>query len=104
MTETIVFKKSFSIACVSLLQAIFPPVAVFVCLYTICLSVEEKFSTQFMLLGVLGAALTAALVRQLREENSSLLPARSSIVWNVLVRWTVVFCLLLAIGYALKIS
>ncbi len=104
MTETIVFKKSLSIASVTLLQAVFPPATAVVCLYVICRLLEIEFSRGFVVLAVLAAALTTVLVRPPRDANVSLLPGRAMIVWNVLVRWSIVFCLLMIVGYALKAS
>jgi putative colanic acid biosysnthesis UDP-glucose lipid carrier transferase len=105
MTQLNLFKQSFGVAAVTLVQAVLPALVAFAALYLTTLGYRGVFDDRMLVLGVLAAALSMALL------SNAALPAVSefqSDIWpapiGIVVRWFLVIAILLALGYATKFA
>ena len=104
MTEPVVFRKSFSIALVALLQAILPAAVAVGSLIGLCSFYDVEFDNHFATMSVLVAVLATALLAVHRNGGSSLELRTAPLAFNVLVRWMGLLGILLAIAYMTKAS
>ena len=104
MTEPVVFKRSFSIALLTLLRAIAPAVVAAGMFYAIAVAFELKFKSHYVMLTVLLFILGPIILQPQRitslQVEQHLWPAAV----KTLLRWFVLLAVLLGIGYVTKFS
>jgi putative colanic acid biosynthesis UDP-glucose lipid carrier transferase len=98
------FTRGFSIALVSLLQAILPSLIPVGMLALLCQFYDAPFVEYFQVLAVAVAILSSMLPRGRTNGNQPVLPAAMPLALSVLVRWMVIVAILLGIGYVTKHS
>jgi len=104
MTDPVMFTRGFSIALVSLLQAILPSVIPVAALVLLCQFYDAAFVDYFQVLAVAVAILSSILPRGRTNGKQPVLPATVPLALSVLVRWMVICAILLGIGYVTKYS
>ncbi len=109
MTEPNFLNRSVSVACVTLLQLILPPIVVAGMLYWLCSILPTPyaptpFSGFYQVLAALSAALTVLLPRGQPRDSSQLVSAQLPLAARVVMRWMVIVAILLGIGYVTKYS
>jgi putative colanic acid biosynthesis UDP-glucose lipid carrier transferase len=102
MIQPIIFSRSFSIALVSLMQVIAPPVVAVSCLCAAVWAYGSHFDDSFVVLAVLVGALTAVGVQPPRSEPTELLPQRLPLAIGIIGRWIVLLGMLATIAYLTK--
>ena len=104
MSEPVILRNSFAIAVLAVLQTVAPAaIAVgsfYLVLRTWGVELDQFYHTTALLVGLL----TLLLPRAPRTIHSRLLATSIPIALGVVVRWMVVLCALLAIGYLTKFS
>jgi putative colanic acid biosynthesis UDP-glucose lipid carrier transferase len=98
------FTRGFSIALVSLLQAIMPSLIAVGTLVLLCHAYGVVFSDFFQVLAVAVAILSSVLPRGRTNGQQPVLPAAVPLALSVIVRWMVIVAILLGIGYVTKYS
>jgi putative colanic acid biosysnthesis UDP-glucose lipid carrier transferase len=104
MTEPITFTRGFSIALLTLLDAVVPPAVAVGLLYGLCLIFGVVFSSFFVVLSILVSTLSLLLPRGRPGESNQLLPPTLPLALGVLVRWSIIVGILLAVGFVTKNS
>ena len=104
MTDPVMFTRGFSIALVSLLQAIMPSLIAVGMLVLLCHAYGVVFSDFFQVLAVAAAILSSVLPRGRTNGQQPVLPAAIPLALSVIVRWMVIVAILLGIGYITKYS
>jgi putative colanic acid biosysnthesis UDP-glucose lipid carrier transferase len=104
MTDPVMFTRGFSIALVSLLQAILPSLIPVGMLVLLCHVYGVGFQDFFQVLAVAVAILSSVLPRGRTNGQTPVLSATVPLVFSVLARWLVMIAILLAIGYITKYS
>src|SRR5215467_4376720 len=104
MTEPITFTRGFSIALVTFLDAIIPPLIAIGMLYGLCVVFDVHFASFFVVLSVLVSMLCLLLPRGRPEDSLQLLPPALPLAMGVLARWFIIVAILLAVGYVTKNS
>ncbi len=98
------FTRGFSIALVSLLQAIMPSLIAVGTLVLLCHAYGVVFSDFFQVLAVAVAILSSVLPRGRTNGQQPVLPAALPLALSVIVRWMLIVAILLGIGYVTKYS
>jgi putative colanic acid biosysnthesis UDP-glucose lipid carrier transferase len=98
------FTRGFSIALVSLLQAIMPSLIAVGTLVLLCHAYGVVFSDFFQVLAVAVAILSSVLPRGRSNGQQPVLPAAIPLALSVIVRWMLMVAILLGIGYVTKYS
>jgi putative colanic acid biosynthesis UDP-glucose lipid carrier transferase len=101
MTQPVVFKQSFPIAFLAILQAVIPAAVAMLSLYACTKLWGRAFDPKSAPM-VIVAVLCLVLVQPPREMSTQLTSARTSAVVDVLFRWMLLLVVLLAIGYLTK--
>ncbi|HVC31075.1 MAG TPA: undecaprenyl-phosphate glucose phosphotransferase [Steroidobacteraceae bacterium] len=103
-SEALSFTRSFSIALLVLLEAMAPPAVSVSLLYGLCELFDAQFRGFFVVLSILVAALTLLIPppRARPAGARQLLSPTWPLAGRVLVRWMVIVCILLAIGFITK--
>ena len=104
MTEPVVFKRSLSIAFITLLRALAPAVVAVGMIYVIARGYNIKFGSHFLMMAVLVGILAPTIMQPPRLNTLQWGAGRWSLVADVLLRWFVLLAVLLAIGYVTKFS
>jgi putative colanic acid biosynthesis UDP-glucose lipid carrier transferase len=104
MTDPVMFTRGFSIALVSLLQAIMPSLIAVGMLVFLCYAYGVVFSDFFQVLAVAVAILSSVLPRGRSNGQQPVLPAALPLALSVLVRWMVIVAILLGVGFITKYS
>jgi putative colanic acid biosynthesis UDP-glucose lipid carrier transferase len=104
MTEPVILKNSFAIACVALLRVIVPPFVAVACLYVVVLGFNLTFDRNMQLLAGLAGLLTVLLSVRKRNINSPIFSGSVPLALGVAYRWGLVLAILLAVGYATKVT
>jgi putative colanic acid biosynthesis UDP-glucose lipid carrier transferase len=104
MTEPVIVKHSFVIACVALLQVIVPPVIVVAVLYGLVLEFGLGATPGMQMLAGLTTVLMVLLSVRRRNPNAPILSSRAQLAVGAIGRWGLVLAILLAIGYATKVT
>lgn len=104
MTDPVMFTRGFSIALVSLLQAIMPSLIAVGTLVLLCHAYGVVFSDFFQVLAVAVAILSSVLPRGRSNGQQPVLPAAIPLALSVIVRWMLIVAILLGIGYVTKYS
>lgn len=104
MNEPIVFKRSVEIGQLVLVQLLVPPLIAIGMLYGLLLFYEVPFDAEFRTLAVLVAILAPTVIRRPRVEALAILPRSWSIAASLLLRWSLLLAILIAIGYMTKSS
>lgn len=104
MTQPVIFKKTLSVAFITLLDFLAPPFVAVAALYGSTLIYQIEFDNRFVILAALVALLSIVLLPPRRDLSTQLLARRFPLAVGVVIRWFVVLALLLAIGYATKLS
>src|ERR1700691_2939400 len=101
MTQPVVFKQSFLIAFLAILQAVIPAAVAMASLYA-CPKLWGRVFDPPSAPMVIVAVLCLVLVQPPREMSTQLTSARTSAVVDVVFRWLLLLVVLLAIGYLTK--
>lgn len=104
MTDPVMFTRGFSIALVSLLQAILPSVIPVGMLVLLCQLYNVEWTDFFKVLAVAVAILSSVLPRGRTNGQQPVLSATMPLVFSVLTRWMIIVAILLGIGYITKYS
>jgi putative colanic acid biosynthesis UDP-glucose lipid carrier transferase len=104
MTEPVILKHSFVIACVALLQIVVPPLAVVASLYALLLVFGMTADGSIQMLAGLSALLTLMLSSRRSNTNAPIFSGSLPLAIGVICRWAVVLAILLAIGYSAKVT
>ena len=104
MTDPVMFTRGFSIALVSLLQAIMPSLIAVGTLVLLCHAYGVVFSDFFQVLAVAVAILSSVLPRGRSNGQQPVLPAAIPLALSVIVRWMLIIAILLGVGYVTKYS
>ena len=104
MTEPVVFKRSLSIAFITLLRALAPAVVAVGMIYVIARGYNIKFGSHFLMMAVLVGILAPTILQPPRLNTLQWGAGRWSLVADVLLRWFVLLAVLLAIGFVTKFS
>jgi putative colanic acid biosynthesis UDP-glucose lipid carrier transferase len=99
MSDTIVFKKSLSIAVVSALQATLPTCCAVFSLYLTQRAYQAPLDNVFLVLVVTVAVLSLGLLRPRGDVTARLRSGRGAVTFDVVLRWLVLLSLLFVIGY-----
>jgi putative colanic acid biosysnthesis UDP-glucose lipid carrier transferase len=102
MNDPVMFTRGFSIALVSLLQTIMPPIIAVGMLVLLCHFYGVAFTDFFKVLAVAVAILSSILPRGRTNGQQPVLPAAVPLAFSVVVRWMVVVAILLGIGFVTK--
>jgi putative colanic acid biosynthesis UDP-glucose lipid carrier transferase len=102
--QPIVFKRSVSIAFLSLIRNAAPAIAGVAMLYALTWFFDVEFGTPYLVLSVLIAILVPAVMHQPPISNMQVGGPPWPTAANLLLRWIVVLAVLLAVGYATKFS
>jgi putative colanic acid biosysnthesis UDP-glucose lipid carrier transferase len=101
MTQPVVFKQSFLIAFLAILQAAIPAAVAMASLYA-CTKLWGRVFDPTSAPMVIVAVLCFVLVQPPRETSTQLTSERTSAVVDVVFRWMLLLVVLLAIGYLTK--
>lgn len=104
MTEPITFTRGFSLALLTLLDAVVPPAAAVGLLYGLCVIFDVSFSGFYVVLSILVSMLSLFLPRGRPGEQTQLLPATLPLALGVVARWSIIVAILLAVGFVTKNS
>ncbi len=104
MTEPIVFRKTFAIVALTLLQAAMPPAVAVGMLYLMVQLYDVNFSRQFVVLCAFVATLSMVLLQPPRNLGEQLVVRRWPMAISIILRWGVLLGILLTVGYATQFS
>ncbi len=104
MTEPITFTRGFSIALITLLDAVGPPAVAVGLLYGLSVIFDVRFGGFFVVLSILVSMLSLLLPRGRPGESTQLLPPTLPLAMGVVVRWFIIVGILLAVGFMTKNS
>ncbi len=104
MTDPVMFTRGFSIALISLLQAIMPSLVAVGTLVLLCHAYDADFRDFFQVLAVAAAILSSVLPRGRTNGQQPILPAAIPLALSIIVRWMVIVAILLAVGFITKYS
>jgi putative colanic acid biosysnthesis UDP-glucose lipid carrier transferase len=104
MTEPITFTRGFTIALITLLDAVGPPAVAVGLLYGLCIIFDTHFSSFYLVLSILVSMLSLLLPRGRPGEATQLLPPALPLALGVVARWSIIVAILLAVGYVTKNS
>ena len=99
-----IFKQNVSLTFVTLLHALVPPAVVFACFYLTTRLYGVDFDQPFQLLAVIVVSISVVLLRAPGDMTEHLASRRVPLAASIIIRWFAVLGLLLAIGYATKLS
>jgi putative colanic acid biosynthesis UDP-glucose lipid carrier transferase len=101
MTQPLLFKQSFLIAVLAVVQAVVPAIVALVSLY-VCTKAWGRYFDASSATTVLVAVLCLLLIQPPREVATQLTSARTSAIVEVIFRWMALLAVLLTIGYVTK--
>lgn len=107
MNEPVIVRNSVAIAAVALLQAILPALIAVGCLYALLIFFglfDTELASYFHVMALVVGALSLLILQPPRSTGGQILPGPLQLAFGVLVRWSVLLGVLLAIGYAVKFS
>ena len=104
MTESVIIKNGFWIGVVALLQVVAPSAIAVSFLYFLVFTYDAHFKEYFYAMAVLVALLMVLLPYPNGKPQDQILSGNVPLVISVLVRWSIVLALLLAIAYVTKFS
>jgi len=104
MTEPITFTRGFSVALLTLLDALVPSAVAVGLLYGQCVIFDVPFSGFYVVLSILVSMLSLLLPRGRPAESAQLLPPTLPLAIGVVVRWSIIVGILLAVGFVTKNS
>lgn len=106
MTEHVVFRKSLPIGAIAMLQALATPVMAVLSLRLVAFLYEVEFDQNFVMLSVLVAIISLLLFdyHRVGTGNGVLGAPAMPLTTGILARWIALISILLAIGFATKLS
>jgi putative colanic acid biosynthesis UDP-glucose lipid carrier transferase len=104
MTEPVIVKNSFVIACVALLQVIAPSLVAVASLYALLLVFDMPADRSIQMLAGLSALLTVLVSARRSSANAPIFSGSVPLALGVVCRWGIVLAILLAVGYATKVT
>ena len=104
MNEPIVFKHSSLMAVLSLIRSATPAVVAVGSLLALAYAYGVPFGSEFLMLAVVVAVLAPIVVQLPALPSTQLMTAQWPTFVGLLLRWFLLLAILLAIGYAAKIS
>jgi putative colanic acid biosynthesis UDP-glucose lipid carrier transferase len=102
MTEPVIVKHSFAIACIALLQVVIPPLVAVGTLYGTLAAFDLNANRAMQMLAGLTAALTVLVSVRRRNPNAPIFSSNLQLAVGVAGRWGLVLGMLLAIGFFVK--
>ena len=100
MTEPVIVKHSFVIACVALMQVILPPIVAVATLYGMLLAFHLNFDRGMQLLAGLAVLLTLLVSVRRRNPNAPIFSGTLQLAAGAVGRSGLVLAILLAIGFS----
>ena len=104
MTEPVILKNSFAIACVAVMQVVVPALVAVVTLYALVLGFGMTADRGIQLLAALAALLMLLLSVRRRNINAPIFAGSVPLALGVAYRWGIVLAILLAVGYSMKVT
>jgi putative colanic acid biosynthesis UDP-glucose lipid carrier transferase len=104
MTQTVVFKHTFSVALLTLLRFVMPAIVGLAALWGAARLHGIPFDRDFVLLSVLVVILAPIVLQQPPVTSMQIVARQWPAAANLLLRWLVLLGILLAIGYVTKLS
>ncbi len=104
MTEPITFSRGFSIALITLLDAVVPPLLAVALLYGLCVAWGVHFASFYVVLSTLVSILSLLLPRGRPGNSMQLVPQTLPLASGVVARWFIIVAILFAIGFVTKNS
>ena len=104
MAESVLFKRSLTIALVMLLHATAPALVSIGMLYGLTRLYAVPFDTEYLMMTVLLAILTPLVLQPQPNKSLTLLGRQWPAVASLVSRWFLLLAILLSIGYVTKIS
>jgi len=104
MTEPVILKNSFAIACVAVLQVVVPALVAVATLYALVFAFGMTPGRSIQLLAASAALLMLALSMRRRNINAPIFSGSVPIAFGAVYRWAIVLAILLAVGYAMKVT
>ena len=89
---------------ITVLQALLPPVILFVSLYFTAQSYDIPFDEPFQVLAIIAVTIGIVLLRPSGSMTEHLLAPRIPLAAGIVIRWFALLGILLAIGYSTKLS
>jgi len=102
MTDTLVYKRSLTIALLAALRLIAPAAITIGMLVVLASVFERQFGDHFLMLSVLLAVLAPVVLKSPEIGPSQLIARQWSSAATLLLRWLVLLSILLVIGYVTK--
>jgi putative colanic acid biosynthesis UDP-glucose lipid carrier transferase len=104
MTEPVVFKRSFSIALLTLLRVVAPALVAVGMLYALASGLRVRFGSHFVMLTVLLFILGPIILQPPGVSSLQVSQHRWPVAARIVLRWLLLLGVLLAIGYVTKFS
>ena len=104
MNEPVILKNSFVIAFVALAQVIAPAIVAVGTLYTVIFAYGIPAEDYFHVMALVVALLTIFLPHPPRNGNAQIFSGPVPLAIGVIIRWSIILALLLAIGYVVKFT
>ncbi len=104
MLQTFISRNGLSVALVTGLFVLAPPVVVVATLYALALALDVVFDEYFLALAMLSAALSVVLLSPVCATRTSLFVPGHRMATSLVLRWCVLIAILLLIGYATQFS
>jgi putative colanic acid biosynthesis UDP-glucose lipid carrier transferase len=104
MNHAVILRTSVAIATLSVLQAVLPAIILGASLALIAYMREVPFDRMYVTLAILAMVLTGTLLRPASKGSPVLQLRLGSFVMDVLLRWSIILAILLALGFAAGLS
>ncbi len=104
MTETLIYKRSLTVALLATLRLMTPAVVTIGMLLLVARAWDRPFDEHYLMLSVLLAVLSPIVLQTPDASPSQLIAHRWPTAVTLMVRWVVLLAMLLLIGYVTKLS
>ena len=104
MNEPVILKNSFAIALVALMQVIVPATVAVGSLYMVIFAYGLPAEDYFHVMALVVALLTIFLPHPPRNGNAQIFSGAMPLAVGVIIRWSIILAILLAIGYVVKFT
>ena len=104
MNEPVVFKHTFGVACMTLLQLVVPAIVAIGCLYAVNMVYGLPRTSAIDVLAVFAATLLLLLPGQRRSAGTPIFSGRIPLAIGAMARWGIALGVLLVIGFLTKVS
>lgn len=104
MNEPIVFKRSGSLAFLGMVRNVLPSVIAVAMLLGLARAFGVQMSSEFLMMGIVVAVIAPIVIQMPPMPSEQLIASRWPTVAGLLIRWVALLAILLAVGYAAKVS